>query len=108
MEELQKLNPTKDTATDPMVMLLAINTASVQIVPPVLLLALMGLQVNELIFPILITTGLALGVGIVAARLYGRLPSVRASNPNRAGGPPPGGAPVGPGATHPSTPGGGA
>ena len=83
MEELQKLNPSKDTATNSMVMLLAINTASVQLVPPVLLLALLGLQVNRLIFPILITTVLALIVAIVAARLLGRLPGYRASDPNR-------------------------
>jgi spore maturation protein A len=83
MEELQKLNPTADTATNPMVMLLAMNTASVQIVPPVLLLALMGLQVNQLFFPILFTTLLSLIVAIVAARLYGRLPGSRASDPNR-------------------------
>jgi spore maturation protein A len=81
MEELQTLNPQKDTATNSMVMLLAINTASVQVMPPVLLLALLGLQVNQLIFPILITTGLSLVVGIVAARLYGRLPANRASDP---------------------------
>jgi spore maturation protein A len=84
MEELQTLNPTDDTATDPMVMLLAINTASVQIVPPVLLLALLGLQINELIFAIIITTGLSLIIAIAAAKLYGRLPGYRASNPNRA------------------------
>ena len=83
MEELQKLNPTEDTATNSMVMLLAINTASVQLVPPVLLLALMGTQINTLIFPILITTGLGLIVAIVAARLLGRLPGYRASDPNR-------------------------
>ena len=88
MEELQKLNPTQDTATNPMVMLLAINTASVQLMPPVLLLALLGLQVNQLIFPIIITTGLSLIIAIVAAKLYGRLPAVRASDPNRN--PPPG------------------
>jgi spore maturation protein A len=81
MEELQTLNPKKDTATNAMVMLLAINTASVQIMPPVLLLALLGLQVNQLIFPILLTTGLSLVVGIVAVRLYGRLPANRASDP---------------------------
>jgi spore maturation protein A len=81
MEELQKLNPSEDTATNSMVMLLAINTASVQVVPPVLLLALMGLQINELIFAILITTGLSLVIAIVAARLYGRLPGSRASDP---------------------------
>jgi spore maturation protein A len=83
MEELQTLNPTDDTATNPMVMLLAINTASVQLVPPVLLLALLGLQVNKLIFPIIITTLLSLVVAIVATKLYGRLPGSRRSDPNR-------------------------
>lgn len=82
MEELQKLNPTEDTATNSMVMLLAINTASVQLMPPVLLLALLGLQINQLIFAIIITTGLSLVVAVVAARLYGRLPGSRASDPN--------------------------
>jgi len=86
MEELQTLNPTDDTATNPMVMLLAINTASVQLVPPVLLLALMGLQINQLIFAIIITTGLSLVIAIAAAKLYGRLPRVRATDPNRPGG----------------------
>jgi spore maturation protein A len=83
MEELQKLNPSDDTATNSMVMLLAINTAALQIVPPVLLLALMGTQINTLIFPILSTTILGLIVAIVAARLLGRLPGYRASDPNR-------------------------
>jgi spore maturation protein A len=66
-----------------MVMLLAINTASVQIMPPVLLLALLGLQINQLIFAIIITTGLSLVVAIAAVKLYGRLPGTRASDPNR-------------------------
>jgi spore maturation protein SpmA len=88
MEELQTLNPSEDTATNSMVMLLAINTASVQLVPPVLLLALMGLQINQLIFAIIITTGLSLLIAITAAKLYGRLPSVRASDPYRNSPPP--------------------
>ncbi|MGH2578708.1 MAG: hypothetical protein ACRDG9_13325, partial [Actinomycetota bacterium] len=77
------LNPSEDTATNSMVMLLAINTAGIQLVPPVLLLALMGTQINTLIFPILTTTVLGLIVAIVAARLLGRLPGYRASDPNR-------------------------
>ncbi len=85
MEELQTLNPTDDTATNPMVMLLAINTASVQLVPPVLLLALMGLQINQLIFAIIITTGCSLVIAIVATKLYGMLPGTRASDPERNG-----------------------
>ena len=83
MEELQTLNPSEDTATNAMVMLLAINTASLQLVPPVLLLALMGTQINTLIFPILTTTVLGLIVAIVSARLLGRLPGYRASDPAR-------------------------
>ena len=83
MEELQELNPTDDTATNSMVMLLAINTASVQIMPPVLLLALLGLQINQLIFAIIITTGLSLVIAIAATKIYGRLPGSRASDPHR-------------------------
>jgi spore maturation protein A len=83
MEELQKLNRSEDTATNSMVMLLAINTASLQLVPPVLLLALMGTQINTLIFPILTTSVLGLVVAVVATRLLGRLPGYRATDPNR-------------------------
>lgn len=83
MQELQTLNPTDDTATDPMVMLLAMNTASVQIVPPVLLVAIMGLQINQLFFSILITTGLSLVVAVTATRLLGRMKRYRGSDPNR-------------------------
>ncbi len=89
MEELQTLNPRKDTATNAMVMFLAINTASVQLVPPVLLIALLGLQINQLIFPIILTTGLSLIVAITAAKAYARLPSVRASDPQRTDAPAP-------------------
>jgi spore maturation protein A len=88
MEELQTLNPSKDAATNSMVMLLAINTAGLQLVPPVLLLALMGTQINTLIFPILTTTALGFIVAIVAARLLGRLRGYRASDPNRNAPPP--------------------
>jgi len=83
MEELQTLNPSKDTATNSMVMLLALNTAAVQLVPPVLLLALLGLQINRLIFPIIGSTVLSLIVAITAARLFGRLRVFRDSDPNR-------------------------
>ena len=83
MQELQTLNPTKDTATNPMVMLLAMNTASVQIVPPVLLVAIMGLQINQLFFSILITTFFSLVVAIVATKLFGRMKRYRDTDPNR-------------------------
>lgn len=73
MESLQELNTQKDTATNSMVMLLAMNTASVQIVPPSLLVAIMGLQVNQLFFSILITTTLSLIIAIVVTRLLERM-----------------------------------
>ena len=83
MEELQKLNPTDETATDEMVMLLAMNTASVQLVPPVLLVAIMGLQINELIFAIIIVTMISLVIAITAAKTLGRMRRYRETDPTR-------------------------
>jgi spore maturation protein A len=72
MEELQKLNPNKETATNAMCMFLAINTSSVQIVPPVTLIALMGIGVSELFFSILITTIISTIVAISAALWFAK------------------------------------
>lgn len=83
MEELQKLNPEKDSATNSMVMLLAMNTASVQLVPPVLLVALMGLQVNQLMFAIIIVTGISLIVAVISAKLLGKMKRYRDTDPMR-------------------------
>jgi spore maturation protein A len=83
MEELQSLSPDKETATNSMVMLLAMNTASVQIVPPVLLVAIMGLQINQLFFAILLCTALSLAIGILAAKWLGTLRRYRDTDPMR-------------------------
>ena len=72
MEELQTLNPDPTTASNAQVMLLTINTASVQLVPPVLLVALIGLEINAVYGAIVITTFGALAVGITAAKLLER------------------------------------
>ncbi|WP_428938251.1 nucleoside recognition domain-containing protein [Fontivita pretiosa] len=82
MQELQKLNRSDDTATDPMVMLLAINTAGVQLVPPALLVAVVGITVTELFVPIVLVTGGALIVAIIACKLFQRLPWYRRTNPD--------------------------
>ena len=87
MESLQELNPEKDTATNSMVLLLSMNTASVQIVPPSLLVAIMGLQVNQLFFSILITTFISLIVAIVVTRLLQRFKRFSASDPMLSSGP---------------------
>jgi spore maturation protein A len=83
MEELQKLNKTTDTATNAMVMLLAMNTAGVQLLPPMMLYAVLGLRASELYFPILIVTGVCLIIAIVTTKLLERLPGYRASDPDR-------------------------
>jgi len=83
MEELKKLSPDKETATDSMVMLLAMNTASVQLVPPILLVALMGLQINQLMFAIIAVTTISLAVAIISAKLLGKMKRYRKTDPNR-------------------------
>ncbi|HWP40297.1 MAG TPA: nucleoside recognition domain-containing protein [Tepidisphaeraceae bacterium] len=83
MQELQKLNRSDDTATDPMVMLLAINTAGVQLVPPALLVAVVGISVTELFVPIVLVTGGALVVAIITCKLFQRLPWYRRTSPDQ-------------------------
>lgn len=69
MEELQELNPQKDTATNAMVMFLAINTSSVQLIVPATVVALMGVTASQ----IFITTILATLCSTIAAIFMVRL-----------------------------------
>ena len=85
MEELQRLNPEPETATDSMVMLLVLNTASVQIIPPLTLIAIIGIETNTVYFPIVFTTMGSLVVAIVAAKALGRLRRYRETDPLRNG-----------------------
>ena len=63
IEELQELNPKKNTATNAMVMFLAINTSSVQLIVPATVVALMGVAASQ----IFITTILATTCSTVTA-----------------------------------------
>jgi len=83
MESLQELNKEKDTATDSMVMLLAMNTASVQLLPPVTLIAILGLAAADLFLPILAVTAVSLVAAIIAAKLLGRMKMFRKTDPMR-------------------------
>ena len=85
MEEMQELNPEPDTATNSMAMFLAINTASVQLIPPVTLIAIIGLETNNVYFPILFTTAGSLAIAILVTKLLQRLPRYRATDPARLG-----------------------
>ena len=68
MEELQELNPKKDTATNAMVMFLAINTSSVQIIVPATVVALMGVTTSQIFIPIILATTASTITAIVMAR----------------------------------------
>ena len=70
MQQLQSLNLNKDKASDEMCMFLALNTSSVQLLPPVTLIALMGTQVSELILPIILATSCSTITAITVAKLY--------------------------------------
>lgn len=72
MQQLQSLNTNKDKASDEMCMFLALNTSSVQLLPPVTLIALMGTQVSELIVPIVLATSCSTITAILVAKLYAR------------------------------------
>jgi spore maturation protein A len=88
MQELQKTNPNKDVASNAMVMLLAINTAGVTLLPGASLLALLGLRVNDIMPAIWLATAGSMVVAIAAVFLLGRLPVFRRTDPdlNPAGG----------------------
>ena len=82
MEELQTLNPVKDTATNSMVMLLAMHASSVQLLPPVMVIAVMGMKANELLIPIWIVTFIGFVSAVSSCKLLERLPGYRRSDPN--------------------------
>lgn len=75
MQQLQSLNTKKEEASNAMCMFLALNTSSVQLLPPVTLIALMGAQVSELIVPIILATLCSTLVAITVAKSYARLRS---------------------------------
>jgi spore maturation protein A len=72
MEELQKLNNGSETASRAMCMFLAINTSSVQLLPPVTLVALMGSGVAPLMISITLATFFSTIAAVSAAWFFGR------------------------------------
>lgn len=72
MEELQTLNPDKDTATNSMVTLMAITTAGVQLVPATMI-GIMAAAGSTNPTAIIASTLLATSVGTVAAVVAARL-----------------------------------
>ena len=73
MEELQELNPKKDTATNAMVMFLAINTSSVQIIIPATVVALMGAAASQNFITTILATLASTIAAIVMVKLLEKM-----------------------------------
>lgn len=77
MKEMQKLNPHKDTASNSMVMFLAINTSSVTIIPATVIAiraSAGSANPTEIIGPTLIATTISTISAILAVKVLQRLP----------------------------------
>ena len=82
MEELQDLNPEKDTATNAMCTFLAINTSSVQLILPATVVALMGAAANQIFITTILATGLSTAAAIIAVRFLEKLKRFEMPNGN--------------------------
>ena len=72
MDQLQELNPKKDTATNPMIMFLVINTSGLILIPISIMMyrAQMGAaQPTDIFIPTLITTTISTMVGITVVSI---------------------------------------
>jgi spore maturation protein A len=75
MEELQTLNPEKDTASNPMITFMAMNTAGVQLIPTTMigvLVAAGSINPTWIIAPSIIATFIGCVAAVVAAKVLQR------------------------------------
>ncbi len=73
MEQLQELNPKKDTATNPMIMFLVLNTSGLTIIPVSIMVyrAQMGAaQPTDIFIPVLLATFFSTLTGIIVTSIY--------------------------------------
>ena len=76
MEQLQELNTKKDTATNPMIMFLVLNTSGLTLIPVSIMVyrAQMGAaQPTDIFIPILLATFFSTLTGIIVTSLYQRI-----------------------------------
>ena len=76
MEQLQELNPKKDTATNPMIMFLVLNTSGLTLIPISIMVyrAQMGAaQPTDIFIPILLATFFSTLAGVIITSLYQRI-----------------------------------
>jgi len=68
MEELQEINPNKETATNAMCTFLAINTSSVQFILPATVVALMGAHSSQIFITTIVATGMSTIAAVIAVK----------------------------------------
>lgn len=76
MAQMQELNTKKDTATNPMIMFLVLNTSGLTLIPVTIMnyrSQLGAAQPTDVFIPILIATFVATLVGIIVTSLYHRI-----------------------------------
>ena len=76
MEQLQELNPKKDTATNPMIMFLVLNTSGLTLIPISIMVyrAQMGAaQPTDIFIPILLATFFSTLAGIIITSLFQKI-----------------------------------
>ena len=76
MKELQELNPKKDTATNPMIMFLVINTSGLILIPVSIMMyrAQMGAaQPTDIFIPTLLSTAISTTVGVLTVSISQRI-----------------------------------
>ncbi|MBO7098822.1 MAG: hypothetical protein J6W21_03040 [Bacteroidaceae bacterium] len=76
MEQLQELNPKKDTATNPMIMFLVLNTSGLTLIPISIMVyrAQMGAaQPTDIFIPILLATFFSTLAGVIITSLYQKI-----------------------------------
>ena len=76
MQELQEINPKKDTASNPMIMFLVLNTSGLTLIPITVLLyrSQMGAaNPTDVFIPILLATTVSTIVGLLVTSIYQRI-----------------------------------
>ncbi len=76
MEQLQELNPRKDTASNPMIMFLVLNTSGLTIIPVSVMVyraQLGAAQPTDIFIPILLATFFSTLAGIITTSVYQRI-----------------------------------
>lgn len=82
MRELQEINPQKDTASNPMIMFLVLNTASITLIPTSVIAirqtlavkqGLLGFNAADIFLPTLLATFVSFSAGLISVAIWQRI-----------------------------------